>query len=178
MQIPDDAGSIEIEVAFENGSKTFKLDTTIERRSPLVCEALIRVSPEPAEDDFIVYTIRFKSKYLNQIYAGDIRNQSILTVRDRKFDCFDGSISIQPTKRLKAQYRFPREYGLSKNDVQLVVGSYTTTIDHVVESEINRAKLMADSFGGDLCFELEVESPWLRHMYGFAWNLPLNKVGS
>jgi len=172
MQIPENANSIEIELYYENGSKPFTLEKTITRQTPSVVDMSITINPQPSENDYIVYTTRFKSKYLMPIYAEDIRSPSILTIHDQKFDCFDGFVPIQPTRWLKAQYRFPREYGLSKDTVQFFVGSYTTTVDHIVETEIKRAKLKADAFGGDLVFDLEVESPWLRHMYGIAWNVP------
>jgi len=59
--------------------------------------------------------------------------------------------------------------------IYISIGSYTRAIDYIVESEMQRAKHTIDSFGGDLIFNLDVNSPLLRHMYGVAWNPPNRK---
>jgi hypothetical protein len=63
IEIPEDAGLVELDVDLESGSKAFRLEKSIERQTASEVEASLRITPVPSEDDFIVYTTRYKSKF-------------------------------------------------------------------------------------------------------------------
>jgi hypothetical protein len=172
VSIPENADAIEMQVAVRDGSRDFKLEKTVLKETATEIQASLRIDPAPLENDYLVYTTRYRSKYLYPIYVEDIKHPITLTIDDKKYLCFDGTVPIQPTKLLKCQYRFPAEYQLTNNDLHFYVGSYTTTLNYIVESEMRRAKSTVDSFGGDIIFNIEVDSPLLYHMYGIAWNPP------
>ena len=175
IAIPEGAPPIHMDVNVRGGSRDFRIETTVLNETATEIQASLCIVPEPIKDEYLEYTTKYRSIYLCPIYAEDIQSPITLTIGDKTYLCFDGMVVVQPTKRLKCQYRFPAEYGLSDNDLHFYVGSYTRAIDYIVESEMQRAKHTIDSFGGDLIFNLDVNSPLLRHMYGVAWNPPNRK---
>lgn len=170
--VPDSASPIEMDLIVHQGSRNFTLRKTVLKETATENQATFDIDPLPSENDVLSYTTRYRSKYLCPLYMEDIKHPMPLTLEGKPYVCFDGIVPIQPTKRLKSQYRFPREYGLTGNDLHFFVGSYTMVINYIVDSEISRARSTVDSFGGDVVFTIEVDSPLLRHMYGITWNPP------
>lgn len=170
--IPDGASSIEMDLVVHPSLRDFKLKKTVLRETATEYQSLLEIDPQPSENDVLTYTTKYRSKYLYPLYMEDIKHPVPLMLDGRPYVCFDGFVPIQPTKLFKSQYRFPREYGLTGNDLQFFVGSYTIGLDYIVDSEISRARPTVDTFGGDVVFTIEVDSPLLRHMYGVAWNPP------
>ena len=93
-----------------------------------------------------------------------------LHLDDGEYHCFDGLIPIQRTKKSYLEFRFPRRYGLQPREVVPFVGSYTSTIDYTVESELKRASVVKEVIAGILTIRMIIESPLLRHLYGIVWN--------
>ena len=67
---------------------------------------------------------------------------------------------------------------MRKSDIEIFAGSYTSSIDYEVKSEIARAEVRVEEFGGNLLIRLEIDSPLPGHMYGIAWNPKTRPVAS
>jgi hypothetical protein len=144
----------------------------VERDEPECLEIAVTLDPKPKEGDTATICIEYKSKYLNTIYKKDIPEGVTNRVGSRVFDCFDGFLPIQRTKNFKGQFRFPREYNLRPDSVYPFVASFSSGVDYIVESEIERMKVNIEDFGGVLIVTLSTQSPLEGHVYGLAWNIP------
>lgn len=168
--IADNAKLVDWDIKVEGGSKDFKINVIKEKHTADCFEALLKIEPHPEPDDFIEYSITSSSKYFNPIWEEDINEPNLLTINDNHYSCFDGVIPIVRTKKSITEFRFPRSYGLDKKDIVPFVGSYTSNIDYLVDSELERANIQVDSIAGNITVRIDVNSPLLRHEYGVAWN--------
>lgn len=175
VKVPDGSPLMECDVKVDGGSRCFTITKDILRHKSDCYEASLKIDPAPVEDDYIEYSTIAKSKFLNPIFKEDMIDPVPIAVGENNFFAFDGVIPIQRTKKATIEFRLPREFGLKKDDVQPFVGSYTSNVDYVVESEIKRSKITKESFGGNITIRMEVDSPLLRHIYGIAWNPPEKK---
>jgi hypothetical protein len=50
------------------------------------------------------------------------------------------------------------------------VGSYTSGFDYEIPSELKRASIRIEEFGGSLLVRLEIDNPLPNAMYGVAWD--------
>lgn len=171
-KIPDGEKPIEIEIQLDSHSRDLSMKVEKQKEGPDCAKSTIKIEPHPEKGDFIEYSSYAESKYFNPIFNEDIAEKIIVTVDGEAFQCVDGFIPIQRTKIATLEIRFPRGFGLSKKNIRFFVGSYTDEVDYIVESEIARATVEMSELGGHLTAKMEIESPLLRHMYGFAWNPP------
>lgn len=157
----------------EDGSKSFKFITKIEKHTHETIDANLNVEPIPDKDDFLQYSTYFESPYLNPVYLEDLQdNQPHITINGKDYSVFDGNIVIFRTKDVSIQYRFPSSMGLKMQDFEPFVASHTLRIDYLVESEMKRLNISRESIGGDVLISITVQSPLINHMYGLAWNPP------
>ena len=157
------------------GSKSFKMKPEIEKDTPDHCEIRFELEPKPEANDFIEYSTEFVSPYLNPVYLEDVKeDHPFVIINENKYICYDGVVPIIRTKDLKVQIRMAASLGLSVKDLAPFVGCYTNKVDYLVESEMKRVTIAADSYGGNIFYELSVQSPLLSHVYGVAWN-PLSR---
>ena len=173
--LPESPPKIEWECIVENHTRNLDLKIDVEEHTPDCLRALCKVEPHPEKGDFIEFSTFAKSRYFNPIYDDEISVTSFLRTDEGHYKAFDGLIPIQRIKKLLLEIRIPRGYPLEKKDIIFFVGSYTDGIDYIVESEIKRANVTKESIGGNLSLRVEVESPLLRHLYGFAWN-PIKRL--
>lgn len=160
-----------------SGSKEFKLLPKIDKLTPDSVELRLNIEPTPQADDYMTYDLHYRSKYLNPIYVDQVKSEGPFVILDsNEYLCGDGVVPIRSTKRLKVQFRFPKEYGLVGSNFAPFVGSVTTRVDFVVASEIERMKFDIDDFGGNIVIDFEIENPLLNYMYGICWNPPENKA--
>jgi len=124
---------------------------------------------KPSKDDSVKIEFVSSSPFFNKAIKADVMEKE--NVGGRSFDCVDGLVPTQPTKRLHVLFRFPSWYKVNKKTLLPFVGSYSGDIDYLVESEIKRCNISKDEFGSNLQVDLRIESPLLRHIYGVAWNL-------
>ena len=170
--IPSNEKPIQVEINLEGHSRDLSLKIEKTKETPDCAKSLIKIEPHPEKGDFIEYTSHAESKYFNPTFYEDIKENVIVVVDGEEFHCIDGFVPIQRTKFASLEIRFPRGFGLTKSNIRFFVGSYTDEVDYVVESENKRAQVEMDEVGGHLTVKMEIESPLLRHMYGFAWNPP------
>jgi hypothetical protein len=170
--IPSDEKPIEVEISLDGHSRNLSLKIEKTKEAPDCAKSLIKIEPHPEKGDFIEYTSHAESKFFNPTFYEDIGENVTVVVDDQEFHCIDGFVPIQRTKHASLEIRFPRGFGLTKSNIRFFVGSYTDEVDYLVESEIKRAQVEFEEVGGHLTVKMEIESPLLRHMYGFAWNPP------
>lgn len=170
--IPEGERPIEVEINLDGHSRDLSLKIEKTKETPDCARSLIKIEPHPEKGDFVEYTSHAESKYFNPIFYEDIGQNVTVVVDGEEFHCIDGFVPIQTTKLASLEIRFPRGFGLSKGNIKFFVGSYTDEVDYVVESEIKRARIDISEIGGHLTLKMYIESPLLRHMYGFAWNPP------
>lgn len=168
----DPASRIEHSLKYEGGSKAFRLEQKIDRDTAQCIETSFSILPPPEKGDYVQVSHSYESPNLNQIHktpAGDINSYDI---GEHSYHCFDGVVPIVRTQHMRFQFRFPKEYGLRKEDIFPFVGSYSAGIDYLVDSELKRSTIEIEDFGGNLQIDFRVESPLLRHLYGIAWCVP------
>lgn len=171
-KIPENEKPIGIEITLEGHSRDLALKIEKIKEAPDCTKSLIRIEPHPEKNDFVEYSTHTESKYFNPVFLEDISENIVVAIDGDEFKCNDGFVPIQRTKHASLEMRFPRGYGLTKSNIKFFVGSYTDEIDYIVDSEIKRAIITMKEVGGALTVKMEIESPLLRHMYGFAWNPP------
>lgn len=155
------------------GSKKFDLISEEVINTPTRCDLSIKIDPIPEKDDFLEYSITMESPYLAPIFNKDIEGiESGIIIEDDRYYAFDGVVPIIRTKQLIFQFRAPSSYGLSCSDLKPFVSSHSNTVDYIVSSEIDRANIDSNDFGGNVEVTIKTESPLLYHLYGVAWNPP------
>lgn len=169
-EVPTDEPFISFEVETIASSRNMKIVTHIENHSPEKINAILKPDPSPLEGDFIEYTTVTKSRYLNPVWMEEVASGAEVHLESGDYHCADGMIFIHRTKAAIIEFRFPREYGFRKSDIRPFVGSYSSAVDYEVQSELERAVLKIDEFGGSLIVRMELSSPLPGHLYGIAWN--------
>lgn len=162
---------IKWDIIIKDSSKKFDVNPRAEIDTPQRLKLAIDVSPLPEPGDYINLITKFTSNSFNAIIKEQLADQRY-KVFNRKYDCIDGFIPNPRVKNMRVQFRFPSEYNLRKENVVPFVGSYSTGINYLVDSEMKRNKLDVDDFGGNIIASIESESPLLGHMYGIVWDIP------
>ncbi|HYI63293.1 MAG TPA: hypothetical protein VEW71_00255 [Allosphingosinicella sp.] len=169
-QIPDDAPNLRWEVKLDDSSRGIRLEPKVEKQTPSGIEAVIKLVPTPEEGDFIEYSTTAESRYFNAVWLDEAPADAPIHLNRGDYKCADGLIFIHRTKRAILEFRFAKEYGLSRDDIVPFVASYSSAIDYEVESELNRITQRFEQFGESLILRMELESPLPGHLYGVAWN--------
>lgn len=172
VKIPENEEKMHFEAEIVDGNKDFNLNLNILKHEASLVEAEIEFSPTPETGDYIEYSTLSRSKYLSPLYKEDLIDKTPIIINDKEYYVFDGVIPIQRTKIIKFQIRFPRKYGLNIKDIVFFAAGYSATIDYIVPSETERAKVKMETFAGNVDVYIEVESPLVGHFYGIAWNTP------
>lgn len=172
INFPDDAPNLVTEILLKNKSRDLLMTIDKKEETPSLSQNFIKFEPHPEKGDFVEYETYLQSKYLNPIHKKDLKSSTSLDLDNKSFECMDGFIPINRTQKASIEFRFPRTYGLKKENVRFFVGSYTNEIDYIVESEMSRAKLDISEIGGNLTVKIDLDSPLPRHVYGLAWNIP------
>lgn len=168
--VPEESAHAQWSLTLKSSSRDIKLIETVERRTPSCIEVMLKPEPYPEDGDFIEYATTSSSRYINAVWADEVPEGACVHLDSGDYQCADGLVFIHRTKSAIIEFRFAAEYGFSRRDVVPFVGSYTSAIDYEVGSEIERANVRVDEFGGNLTVRIEVESPLPGHLYGIAWN--------
>ncbi len=168
--LPEIPPQIKFQLKTINSSRGIKLVPKIEFQTPEKIEAIVALDPSPEEGDFIEYATIAESRYINPVWSDEVAVGGGVHLDSSDYQCADGLIFIHRTKSAILEFRFPMEYGFRKSDIRTFVGSYTSAVDYEVPSEIDRAIIKVDEFGGNLIIRMELSSPLPGHMYGIAWN--------
>lgn len=172
---PGDTKNMSWGVSLRSSSKDISLNHTVEKHTPSCLEARVRLNPPADENDYIEYVTRAESPYLNPVWEEDLAEDATpIHLDDGAYLCYDGSMFIHRTKKAILQFRFAVESGLRKFDLRPFVGSYTSTIDYEVPSELKRMDIRFGDFGDSVSVRIEIDSPLPGHMYGVAWNAKSN----
>jgi hypothetical protein len=161
---------LEWHIIYESGSRQFELKPSVNQISAASLDLSIHVTPQPQENDFIEYTLFGRSRYLFPIYLEEAHTSVV--IKDRVYSAFAGIIRSSRTDILKLQYRFPKEYHVNVKDITCLVATYSSNIEYVVESEMQRIVSSIDSFGGNVVVNLIASKPLLGCFYGIAWIPP------
>lgn len=172
-KVPETAPLLDWQVDTVSASRDIKVVAEIEKQTPECVDARLRMEPHPDSGDFVEYRTFSRSRYLNPVWANEVAGSPIYLERGT-YDSFDGLLFIHRTQRAVLEFRFAREYGLRRDEVVPFVGSYTSGFDYEIESELKRAALRIEEFGGSLLVRLEIENPLPNAMYGVAWNAKPN----
>lgn len=160
-------------VLYEEGNKEFRLTNTVHNISNSKLSISTSISPPPQKGDYIIYSTNYKSPLLAPIYLDDIKEYDPeINYNGKPFYCCEGLIPIQRVKKAKIQFRFPKPYWKCIETYQPIVGSHSSQIDYIVDSEIARMTTKMEDFGISIIITCEIESPLLHHNYGIAWNPP------
>jgi hypothetical protein len=130
------------------------------------------MDPTPEKGDIVEYNTYSRSRYFNPIWA-DESNDLHVHLDGDSYKSYDGLIFIHSTKKAIIEFRFARSYGLRASDVRPFAGSYTSGLDYEVPSEIDRADVRVEGFGGSVTVRIEIENPLSYTYYGVAWNPPV-----
>jgi len=159
----------------EDSNRPFILNATEEKSASNICQLSITFDPTPEKEDFIEYSVTFESPYLNPVYMEDVEDDHPgIIVNGTKYRCVDGLIPTMRIQDLKIQFCIPASLGLKKQDIVPFVGSYA--LDYLVESETKRMAIEAETFAGNIFYELTIQSPLIHHFYGVAWNPPIKPI--
>ncbi|HEX8641976.1 MAG TPA: hypothetical protein VF704_12590 [Allosphingosinicella sp.] len=168
--VPEESADARWSMELLDSSRGITLEKTVQTESPTVIQVFLRPNPPAEPGDFIEYSIVASSRYINPVWEDEVIAGAEIHLDDGDYACADGLLFVHRTRRGIIEWRFPRESGLLKRDLVPFVGSHTRGIDYEVKSELERATLRVDEFGGNLSVRMEVESPLPGHMYGVAWN--------
>lgn len=156
-------------LALRSSSRDIKIEETIEKHTASCVESRIRLNPPAEEGDYVEFSTQSTSPYLNAIWDEDAAGNWV-HLNSGSYRCADGLIFIHKTKRAVIEFRFDQESNLTKSDLKPFVGSYVSSVDYEVESELKRCEIRFDEFGGTTVVRMEIESPLPSHIYGIAWN--------
>jgi hypothetical protein len=175
VPLPIEPGSpnIQWEVNITAGSRHFDIRATPHVVTPAQVRLACRIVPDPRVGDFLEFSRVCRSKYLNVLYRSQLETQAPdITIDGKGYLAHSGFVPVEPTMRLRVQFRAPRWYGVGRDDYAVFVASHATSVEYLVPSELRRISSRIDSFAGDFVVDIEVEYPLPRHMYGVAWNPP------
>lgn len=154
-------------------SNDIKLIEEIERHTADCIEVLLKPEPHPDKNDFIEYATHSSSRYINAVWFDEVEDGVYVHMDQGDFECADGLLFIHRAKAATIEFRFPESYGISVDDLHPVVGAYSTRLDYVVPSEIERAEVRKESFAGNVTITMKITSPLPGHLYGIAWHPPV-----
>lgn len=168
-KIPDQAPPLDWQIETVSSSRDIKVVAEIQKQEPECVEARLRMEPPPDAGDYVEYRTFSRSRYLNPIWDNEATGVPI-HLEKGTYKAFDGLLFIHRTQKAVIEFRFTRNYGLSVGDIVPFVGSYTSGFDYEIESEIKRAAVRVEEFGGSVLVRLELDNPLPNAMYGVAWN--------
>jgi len=176
VKIPDNSDPIHWDYEHISSSRGLRLIPTIDQQTAACVD--VRLKPEPAaeENDHITYRTYSRSRYLIPLWEDEAADDRKVHLEKGDFRVSEGLLFIHRTKKAIIEFRLCREYGIEKKDIVPFVGSYTSSIDFEVESELERANVRVEDFGGSLTIRMEIDSALPGHLYGIAWNPPPRPV--
>lgn len=135
----------------------------------------IKLSPAPQPGDYIVYTRRFVTPYLNPLFADEKPVESLpgVTIGGAPFDVYDGVAIVERTNNLHYHCSFPVSYGLVPEQIRAFCGERSGIVDRVALTETKRLKPTIVVLDEEIVVDLRVEHPQEQLFYGIAWNLPI-----
>lgn len=172
VKVPPDSPPITWGYEQLDSSRSLKLVPTIEQQTASCVEVRLRPDPPAETGDHITYRTFSRSRHLIPLWEDEAADDRRVHLSSGDFGISEGLLFIHRTKRAVIEFRICREYGLRLRDLVPFVASYTSSIDFEVESELRRANLRVDDFGGSLTVRMEIESALPGHIYGIAWNPP------
>ncbi len=170
--IPKDWPKIEWRYDLHSSTRGINLLPIVNNHSSSQIDVVMKLEPNPDAGDIIEYSTSISSRYINPIWSDEVRDGSYVQFDDGEYLCSDGLVCAHRTKKAVIEFRFDRDFKISKNDIRPFVGSYTSTLDYEVPSELKRAVTRIEEFGKYLIIRMEIDSPLPGHMYGLAWNPP------
>lgn len=174
VKVPPDSPPITWRYEHLDASRSLKLVPTIEQQTPNCVEVRLRPDPPAEPGDHITYRTFSRSRYLIPLWEEETADNRRVHLSSGDFRICEGLLFIHRTKKAVIEFRICREYGLRQRDLVPFVASYTSSIDFEVESELRRATVRVDNFGGSLTVRMEIDSALPGHIYGIAWNPPPN----
>lgn len=170
VEIPDDAQKIEWSLETLSSSSGIDLIETIDKHTATAFKARLRPDPPAEAGDYIKYRTFARHRYLIPLWQDEVHKAKSIHLDSGRYDVAEGLLFIHRTKKAVIEFRFCREYGIKEQDVVPFVASYTNDIDFEVKSELNRAQVRVEDFGGGVTVRMEIESALPGHLYGIAWN--------
>jgi len=167
-------GTIEI---LEN-SKTFECEIIEDYPTNNSIEFSVNLHPFPSKDDFIKIRSKFSSPHFNIMYS-EGNTKHVLDFKGVSYNSIDGKCLINRCKELDLKLIFPSGYFVDIEEIVPIVGTFTTSLDYVIERETERIKtnefFKTKVFDDQIEISLNVTEPLYQHFYGFVWNAPKKK---
>lgn len=170
IEAPKEASPIEWEMETLDSTQGITLNESIETHTAQQVTSRLRPDPPAEPGDYVKYRTFARHRYLVPLWSDEVVKKKTLHLDSGRFDVGDGVLFLHRTKKATIEFRFCREYGLSEKDVVPFVASYTNDIDFEVSSELKRANVRVENFGGAVTVRMEIESALPGHLYGIAWN--------
>ena len=173
VNVPEGAGDATWSARIISASRPFDLQPQVRSITPDSVGLALHFLPEPQIGDFIEFERTVRSPYLYPLYADDVRNISApVSIGGRDFHVFAGLVPVERTVELQTHFMFPASYGLTAEDLTVLVASHSFSIDYLTPWELNRVESRVQDFGAYLLADVRVREPLPRHLYGIAWNPP------
>ena len=172
VKVPPDSPPISWQYEHVESSRSLRLVPTIDQQTASCVEVRLKPDPPAESGDHITYRTFSRSRHLIPLWEDEFADDRRVHLTRGDFRISEGLLFIHRTKRAVIEFRICREYGLRKKDLVPFVASYTSSIDFEVESELSRADVRVEDFGGPLTVRMEIESALPGHIYGIAWNPP------
>jgi hypothetical protein len=167
---------IDVKIEPVEVSRKIKMTPIFNKRSAFGVDAQVAFSPSPGAGDVIEYYVSFEGPHLCNTYLDEMNPERTVTIGGRSLNAYEGIYFLNQAREFELEFRFAREYGLSRDDFEFFAGAYTDRVDFVDESEIARASVRKYLSGGDVCFQAQVKNVIPGYMYGVAWTPPSRPV--
>lgn len=149
-KVPSEAPNFSWACQLHSSSRGIKLKSEISRLSPTAAEAVISLTPPPEPGDFVEFTITAQSRYLNPVWISEASDEESTHLNAGSYKCADGTIFLRPTRRGIIEFKFPRDYGLSLEDIVPFVAIHTITLASEVKRELERVKIEKYAIGANI----------------------------
>lgn len=156
-------------------SQKFKCEIIENHPTKNSIEFSVNLDPFPIKDDFIKIREKYSSPYFNLIYS-DEDTKNILDFKNVPYNSIDGNCLINHCNELDLKLIFPSGYFVDIDEIVPIVGTFSTSLDYVIERETERITtnefFKKKIFDGQIEISLNVVEPLYQHFYGVVWNAP------
>lgn len=173
---PETAPNGSYEIIIHDSSKEFRIDKSVQLIKPDHLTLGLNINPDPEKNDFIKFTRKFTSPYINPIDMKAVSPGFIpINIQGKKYFAFDGIVPAEATKKLILKFVFPDFSGIREQDISLMVANHGVGFININEEEFKRTSFEIQQFGRNIFVNMEVDFPLLNCFYGIAW-IPPNDI--
>ncbi|HRH03386.1 MAG TPA: hypothetical protein PLN13_09425 [Bacteroidia bacterium] len=173
VSYPKEASNGIYEVILHSSSREFNLHQTVDEIGPDKVALSIGIMPDPEKNDFIKFSRKFTSPYINQL---DLKAVSVqyhpININGKKYFAYDGVQPAEKTKKLILKFCFPDFSGVKIEDITPIAANHGVGFNSINVEEWDRISSEVQQFGKYIFVNMEVDFPLLNCLYGIAWIPP------